>query len=97
MKELRNALLLFKNAQISSIELKLSRRENASSSRTYTCSLKTSANLIKAFFLKPQNPTIKKVIKDSGLEPVFQEFKKMHKNASTFSKHLCRTERFWNT
>ena len=58
MKELRSALLLFKNAQISSIELKLSRRENASSSRTYTCSLKTSGNLIKAFFLKPQNPTI---------------------------------------
>ena len=58
MKELRNALSLFKNAQISSIELKLSRRENASSSRTYTCSLKTSANLIKAFFLKPQNPII---------------------------------------
>ena len=58
MKELRKALLLFKNAQTSFIELKLSRRKYASSSRTYTYSLKTFAYLIKAFFLKPQNLSI---------------------------------------
>ena len=50
MKELKNALLLFKNVQISFIELKLSRRKCASSSRAYACSLKTPAHLIKAFF-----------------------------------------------
>ena len=49
-KELRNALLLFKNVQMSFIELKLSRRKDASSSRTYTYSLKTPAHLIKALF-----------------------------------------------
>ena len=50
MKELRNALLVFENAKTSYIELKLSRRKHASSLRTYTCSLKTPAHLIKAFF-----------------------------------------------
>ena len=50
MKKLRNALLLFKNVQISFIELKLSRRKYATYSRTYICSLKTPAHLIKAFF-----------------------------------------------
>ena len=50
MKELRNALLLFKNVQISFIELKLSRRKYAFFSRTDTCSLKTPAHIIKAFF-----------------------------------------------
>ena len=50
MKKLRNALLLFKNVQISFIELKLSRRKYVTYLRTYTCSLKTPAHLIKAFF-----------------------------------------------
>ena len=50
MKKLMNALLLFMNVQISFIELKLSRRKYASSSRAYTYSLKTPAHLIKAFF-----------------------------------------------
>ena len=48
MKELR--LLVFKNVQISFIELKLSRRKYAFFSRTDTCSLKTPAHIIKAFF-----------------------------------------------
>ena len=50
VKELRNALLLFRNVHVSFIELKLSRRKYASFSRTDTCSLKTPAHLIKAFF-----------------------------------------------
>ena len=50
MKKLMNALLLFKNVQISFIELKLSRRKYVTYSRAYTCSLKTPAHLSKAFF-----------------------------------------------
>ena len=50
MKKLTKALLLFKNVQISFVELKLSRRKYATYSRAYTRSLKTPAHLIKAFF-----------------------------------------------
>ena len=59
MKELRKALLLFRNVQVSFIELKLSRRKYASSSRAIQYIIfENTCPSNQSIFLNPQNLSI---------------------------------------